>query len=244
MKRLIVASILILAAGTISYGSGLTATLASYPINLNGQRLAATPLNVNGSTYLPVRTVSEALGVDIGWTGSSVEIHTVDVDKLKEACVMIYAYGDGMTSQGSGVYVDYDKILTAYHVVDEDRNMIWDSSDKTATFSAINFDSGIDIATLQASKKVKPVRIGDSDEVRVGDQVIVVGAPGEKVDTIIYATVKQLNNEIVLSTQIGGGASGGAVFNANGELVGVVVAGDDGLQETYVTPINLIREKL
>jgi S1-C subfamily serine protease len=244
MKRKLIA--IILAATTILYGASYVATVANYKVNVNDQPLSTTVLNLNGSTYLSVRAVSEALGVPIEWNDSnkSVEIQTVDVDRLKESCVMIYAYGDGMTSQGSGVYVDYDEILTAYHVVDQGRNMIWDASDKTATFSAINFDSGIDIATLQASKEVKPVKIGDSDEVKVGDKVIAIGAPDDKDDTVIYATVKEVSAQLVISPAVKGGGSGGALFAMDGSLIGILIAADDNFNQTLVAPINDIRKAL
>jgi serine protease Do len=242
MKKIKLIALIILAFTTISYSATYTVASASYPINVNGQRIAVTPLNNNGTTYLPLRSVSEAVGAQISWTGKSVEINTMDVEAMKEACVMIQAYGDGMTSHGSGVYVDYDKILTAYHVVDEGRNMIWDSSD--TTYSAINFDQTIDIVTVKASKEVKPVKIGDSDEVKVGDKVIVIGAPDEKEDTVTYTTVKALTSDIVISGTTNEGSSGGGLFNTHGELVGIVVAGSKSNNETYVVPINTIRKSL
>jgi S1-C subfamily serine protease len=241
MKKIIlVISILILAVTTISYGSGLTATLATYPINLNNQRLEAAPLNVNGSTYLPVRTVSEALGVDIGWTGSSVEIQTVDVEALKEACVMIYAASNGkVTMQGSGVYVDYSEVLTAQHVID--------GADQYGTInkefaSVIDQDGELDAAILKSKEKIKPVKIGDSDEMKVGDKVIIIGAPEENEDTVSYATVKRHADEIVLNGMIGDGGSGSAVFDISGSLIGIAYMVDLNFNETYVTPINDIRE--
>ena len=191
MKREMIAvvSILILAAVT-SYGSGLTATLASYPINLNSQRLEAAPLNVNGSTYLPVRTVSEALGVDIGWTGESVEIQTVDADKLKEACVMIYA-DDGKTQvQGSGVYTDYGEVTSALHLTADNRTNLKTSEGDKLT---VNEQSqSLDIMTLDSTDDTKPVKIGDSDEVKVGDTVLLISSPQGAEDTVMYGTVSKL----------------------------------------------------
>jgi S1-C subfamily serine protease len=60
----------------------------------------------------------------------------------------------------------------------------------------------------------------------------------------IYTTVKNLTDEIIVSTAINGGGSGGALFNSRGELIGILIAADDGLGETYITPINTIRKAL
>jgi serine protease Do len=245
MKRLskILAVLLILSVIPVSAAT-YTLVTANYPILVNGQKIAVQPLNLNGTTYLPLRSISEAVGVPIEWDGTkkSVEITTVDLDRLKEASVMIYA-DDGKTQvQGSAVAIDYDQYLTAYHVVDENRSNV-KTSDK-AQLTIDDFDSTIDIATLNSSAKVKPVKIGDSDEVKVGDKVVVISAPNYKEDTVTYATVKKLTNEIVITAISNGGSSGGAVFNMKGELIGILIAGDDGLSETYITTINDIREKL
>jgi serine protease Do len=243
-KKTVLFTILFILLPITAYGVNYTLTSATYSINVNGQKLAVQPLNLNGTTYLPLRSISEAVGVPINWNNStrSVEIATIDLDRLKESTVMIYA-DDGKTQvQGSAVAIDYDQYLTAYHVVDENRSNV-KTSDK-AQLTIDDFDSAIDIATLNSSAKVKPVKIGDSDEVKVGDKVVVISAPNYKEDTVTYATVKKLTNEIVITAISNGGSSGGAVFNMKGELIGILIAGDDGLSETYITTINDIREKL
>jgi S1-C subfamily serine protease len=237
-------AILFIAIPVTAYGASYTLVSANYPINVNGENTGIQALNYQGTTYLPLRSISEAVGVPIEWNSAkkSVEITTLDLDRLKESTVMIYA-DDGKTQvQGSAVAIDYDQYLTAYHVVDENRSNV-KTSDK-AQLTIDDFDSTIDIATLNSSAKVKPVKIGDSDEVKVGDKVVVISAPNYKEDTVTYATVKKLTNEIVITAISNGGSSGGAVFNMKGELIGILIAGDDGLSETYITTINDIREKL
>jgi S1-C subfamily serine protease len=240
-KMIAVVSILILTATTISYGSGLTATLATYDINLNNQRLEATPLNVNGSTYLPVRTVSEALGVDIGWTGSSVEINTVDIEALKEACVMINAESATKGSQGSAVCWDYGEYLTVNHAVTDGKTNI--RSSDNSSFKVGMTNAQLDIATLTTDNNVKPVKIGDSDEVKPGDKVIVISSPNRELNKVVYASVEEpTSNGMVIWGDLDVGSSGGAVFTLSGELVGIVVSGS-GFDKAYLAvPINDIRE--
>jgi S1-C subfamily serine protease len=249
MKRFpkILAVLLILSVIPVSAATYQLVT-AYYPINVNGQKIAVTPLNLNGTTYLPLRSISEAVGVPIEWNNAtkSVEINTVDIERLKEASVMIYA-DDGKTQvQGSAVYIDYDQALTAYHVVDENRSNV-----KTAAGDPLaieNFDSTLDIATLDSTKEIKPVKIGDSDEVKTGDKVIVVGAPGYKEDTVAFGTASKPDPRgmVILTSGLSaqtGGVSGGAVFDVKGNLIGILVAEDeDNAGRFLVIPINDIRK--
>lgn len=248
MKRIKLIAVILIAFTTISYGATYILVSASYPINVNGQKLAVQPLNLNGTTYLPLRSVSEAVGVPIQWDGTkkSVEINTVDLDKLKAACVMIIA-SDGETyEQGSGVYIDYDQVLTAYHVIDDGRAQARTKVDQSDTNKMIVVSSApaIDIALLKPAIEKKPVKIGDSDEVKAGDRVILVSSPNGNVNKVTTGTVKSNADEIVISDLSDTGSSGGGLFNAGGELIGIVYAGDKVLTESYAVPINAIRKAL
>jgi S1-C subfamily serine protease len=242
MKRIRLIAVM-LAAFTITV-SGATYTLvsATYPINVNGQKIAVTPLNLSGTTYLPLRSISEAVGVPIEWNSAkkSVEITTVDVDRLKEASVMIYAENTTVGSQGSAVCWDYGEYLTAYHTVDNGQTNVRTSAGAGLTIDRTN--ETLDIATLDTADNVKPVKIGDSDDVKVGDKVIVVGAPERKEDTVTFTTVKKMNEYIVISKTLNSGGSGSPLFDINGNLIGIVIASSVSASETYAIPINDIRK--
>jgi S1-C subfamily serine protease len=242
MKRIRLIAVILIAFTTISYGATYTLISANYPINVNGSKISVQPLNLNGTTYLPLRSISEAVGVPIEWNGAkkSVEITTVDLDRLKEASVTIFAENTTVGSQGSAVCWDYGEYLTAYHTVDNGQTNVRTSSGEKLTVDRIS--EGLDIATLDAADNVKPVKIGDSEEVKVGDKLIIISSPKRAEDTIGYVPVKKITNEIVVTCDLGSGSSGGAVFNQNGELVGILVAGDLELKEGYVKPINDIRK--
>ena len=232
-------------------GGGLVATVASYPVSVNGETLNVTVLNHNGTTYLPLKAVGQALGADVTWTGKSVEVNTVDVEELKKACVSILAQNPKNGMQGSGVYVDYDEILTAQHVVNGmDRFTV----NGYADLKLENLSKDVDAAILETKHKEKPVKIGDSDEVEVGDRVVAVSAQGNIEDTITDATVKAIEYvnrpdssggmHIVLNVALGEGASGCAIFDMNGCLVGMASMAESSINETYIIPINQIREAL
>lgn len=243
MKRIKLIAIILIAFTTISYGATYSLVSANYPINVNGQKLACTPLNYNGTTYMPLRAVSEAVGVPIEWNNStrSVEITTLDIDRLKEACVMIYCTNSTAWSQGSGVFVDYDTVLTAYHVIDG----MTDIKINGTNFNVDAYDKQRDIAMLTADVHVKPVKIGDSDEINAGDPAIVIGYPGG-------GEIKVTNTKIThggppymsLNQQVEKGTSGGPIFNSNGELIGIINKSGSGIKISTGTTINIIRETL
>jgi S1-C subfamily serine protease len=247
MKRIKLIAVILIAFTTISYGATYTLISANYPINVNGSKISVQPLNLNGTTYLPLRSISEAVGVPIEWNGAkkSVEITTVDLDRLKEASVMIYAENTTVGSQGSAVCWDYGEYLTANHVVDNGQTNVRTSGGEKLTVDRIN--EGLDIATLDAADDVKPVKIGDSDTVKVGDKVIVIGSPKQAEDTVTFATVVGFDPRgIVIRATLGGGASGGAVFDQSGSLIGIIIAADGTTEaietKQLITPINDIRK--
>lgn len=231
-------------------GATYSLTTIDYPVFINGQQLAftdAVPMNYQGRTMLPLRAVSEALDIPIEWNEAErrVDIDTIDIEALKESCVMIYAYNSTDGVQGSGVYIDYDQVLTAYHVIDEGTNIMTSDGVK---LTVEDTNSTLDAAVLSTAVEVKPVKIGDSDEVEVGDKVILITSPNGEKNTVTYGKVLELDpigaGQIFIWAGVGGGASGGACFNMQGELIGIVSNGSKTDKANFVIPINDIRQAL
>jgi S1-C subfamily serine protease len=231
--------ILVILFPMAAYGANLVN--ANYLIYVNGEKVNVQPYNLDGTTLLPIRAVSEALGVDIGWTGSSVEINTVDVEELKKACVMIDAQSATTTMQGSAVCWDYGEYLTANHIILNGRTNV--KSSDVSDFKIDRINPELDISTLTTSNSVKPVPIGDSDGVKPGDNVILITSPKGSANTVTRGTVQYPSgNNIVVWANLDLGSSGGACFNMKGELIGVVVSGSGFDKAHLVIPINEIRK--
>lgn len=150
----------------------------------------------------------------------------------------------GMTSsngQASGVLISDDgKVLTAAHVVQAvDKVFVEFSDGRIVTARVISSATNADVALLQLDKVpkgVSPARVGDSDQVEVGDHVFVVGAPYGLALTLTVghvsgrATPKPRLTSISVSAweffqtdaAINGGNSGSPMFNWNGEVIGIV----------------------
>ncbi len=142
------------------------------------------------------------------------------------------------TSLGSGFIIDGEGyIVTNNHVIQgaEDITVIL-RDDTQLKAKLIGSDSRVDVAVLKVeppNKKPLPaVKFGDSDKSRVGDWVIAIGNPfglGHSVTAgIISARGRSLNDSLddYLQTDaaINKGNSGGPLFNAEGEVIGVNTA--------------------
>ncbi len=164
------------------------------------------------------------------------------------------------TSLGSGFIVDGEGyILTNNHVIQgaEDITVIL-RDDTQLKAKLIGSDSRVDVALLKVEppgkKPLPAVKFGDSDKVRVGDWVIAIGNPfglGHSVTAgIISARGRALSDSLddYLQTDaaINKGNSGGPLFNAAGEVVGVNTAiyspsgTNAGL--AFSIPSNLVRQ--
>jgi len=135
---------------------------------------------------------------------------------------------------GSGVIVSQDGyILTNNHVVeDTDTVRVELPDDRSFTAKVVGTDPGTDLAVVKIDATALPtLEFGDSDAVKVGDQVLALGNPlgvGETVTSgIISAKGRQTSGgdsyQDFLQTDaaINHGNSGGALVNAGGQLIGI-----------------------
>lgn len=143
-------------------------------------------------------------------------------------------------SSGSGFVITKDGyIVTNYHVI-KGANNVQVTLNDGATYSAqvIGGDEDYDIAVIKVDpgeKELKPVVIGSSDNLAVGDDIIAIGNPlGELTFSMSEGIVSCLNREInvdgtpfnmiQITAAVNGGNSGGPLFNTYGEVVGIVSA--------------------
>ncbi|MFO1065942.1 MAG: trypsin-like peptidase domain-containing protein, partial [Pirellulales bacterium] len=137
---------------------------------------------------------------------------------------------------GSGVIVSTDGyILTNNHVVDGAEQLEVELSDgRTLSGKVIGTDDKSDVAVIKIDASgLIAARLGDSNQMDVGDWVIAVGSPFELDQTvtagIISATnrsVEILDYEDFLQTDaaINPGNSGGPLVNLRGEVIGINTA--------------------
>ncbi len=158
---------------------------------------------------------------------------------------------------GTGFFVD-DKgtIATNHHVIDGGDSVkikFYDGSTNSKV-ELIAENTEIDLALLhvEMDEASKPVALGDSDGVTVGEQVVVIGNPLGLEHTLTDGLVSSRRlykgkKFIQMSAPVSPGNSGGPVFNQYGDVVGVTVAKVMmGLGENLnlAIPVNELRDML
>ncbi len=139
-------------------------------------------------------------------------------------------------SVGSGIIISSDGyILTNNHVVgDATKIRVTFVGDKEYEAEIIGTDPPTDVALIKIPAENLPfIQIGDSDRLRVGDQVMAIGNPFGVGQTVTLGIVSALGRNIGLmdysdliqtDASINPGNSGGALVNMQGELVGMNAA--------------------
>lgn len=160
---------------------------------------------------------------------------------------------------GSGVILSKDGyIVTNNHVINGANKITVRTRDgKSYTAKLIGKDSQSDLAILKIdATRLTPAVLGDSGKLEVGDTAIAIGNPlGELGGTVTAGIISALDRDITVEGEsmkllqtnaaINSGNSGGGLFNAKGELIGIVNAktsgsGIEGLG--FAIPINDAKE--
>ena len=141
-------------------------------------------------------------------------------------------------SSGSGFIISEDGyIVTNYHVIEGAKTLTVITNDEEEyPATVVGYDDGNDFALIKIDVTgLTPVKLGDSDNLIVGDQVVAIGNPlGEMTNslTVGYISVKDrdvtIDNTIInmlqTDTAINPGNSGGPLFNMKGEVIGITTA--------------------
>ena len=160
-----------------------------------------------------------------------------------------------ITNLGSGVILSKDGyILTNHHVVQGASEVIISLNDKRQTKARfIGTDPATDLAVLKITlDNLTPIKLGNSDRLNVGDQILAIGNPfgiGQTVTAGIVSAkgrdsigLNTYENFIQTDAAINPGNSGGALVDLSGRLVGISSAiysssgGSQGIG--FATPIN------
>lgn len=166
---------------------------------------------------------------------------------------------------GTGFVVDKDgTVLTNAHVVEGGESIIavlFDGQRMAADVLAV--DPVYDIAILRLSGgavshgvKWVPVRYGNSDRLRVGQDVLVVGSPLGLGLTLTNGMISGLglpsgmggveSSRLIQTTApINPGNSGGPLVDSNGHVIGMITASVPGAQNIgFAIPINVVMDVL
>ncbi|MYB95157.1 tetratricopeptide repeat protein [Candidatus Poribacteria bacterium] len=157
---------------------------------------------------------------------------------------------------GSGFFVKSDLIATNYHVIAGAASGTAKLVGKYTTYKIEGWtatDEDNDLALLKVSAYgIKPLMLGKSDAVKIGDTVYVAGNPkgleGTFSDGIISSRRdKYTKKRFQMTAPISPGSSGGPVLNRKGEVIGVSVAAHrdlDAQNLNFAIPSNYLKTLL
>jgi serine protease Do len=144
------------------------------------------------------------------------------------------------SSLGSGVIIDGEKgyIITNHHVVARASEIkVITSGQDEYQAKILGSDPRSDLAVLQveAGRKIPEIKMGDSDDLMIGETVIAIGNPFGLSHTVTTGVISALERSvraeervyrhfIQTDASINPGNSGGPLLNIDGELIGINTA--------------------
>ncbi len=177
---------------------------------------------------------------------TTAEIYAANVDRtvgirVDAVTTNFWGMATNQAAAGSGFIISEDGyVVTNYHVI----NIEGATSVTVSLYSGDEYDATVvgvdethDLAVLKIEATgLKPVVMGDSDALVVGDPVVAIGNPlGELTFSQTSGSVSALDRSVTLSTgitmkliqtdtAINAGNSGGALFNQYGQVIGITNA--------------------
>ena len=215
---------------------------------------AVTAVIVGGVAGLGGYLVGQSIDSESSSTNSTVELPQVNeitnqdsasiadiAEAVLPSVVSILIEAGSESGSGSGFIVQSDGyILTNNHVAAPAANggeltVVFDNGDK-ATAKIVGRNTSYDLAVLKVEKKGLPTAVlGNSDQVKVGELVIAIGAPLGLNGTVTSGIISSLNrpvtaggrgdlafiNAVQTDAAINPGNSGGPLLDGVGRVIGV-----------------------
>ena len=160
---------------------------------------------------------------------SEEEINTTVYEKVYPSIVVIEGNIPSGFSSGSGCIITSNGyILTSSHVVKNAKNIEVKTTNGNVYPAKIIKMTGKnkDLALLKIEPKnsLPEIKIGNSEEVKVGQRVLAIGNPfgfNGTLTTGIVSRIDYHNNKIQTDAAINPGSSGGPIINIDGEVIGI-----------------------
>lgn len=238
--------IAITATAALGFGGGMVYSNLSKP----GGSMSVNKVEANATDVNSSRIEGTATSVVQKAADSVVEITTESV--VSGSFNRQYV----SSGAGSGVIISEDGyIVTNNHVISGANAIKVTLRDGQTTYDAelIGTDAANDIALLKVDATgLSAATFGDSSTLAVGDYVVAIGNPlGQLGGTVTDGIISALAREVTIDEQsmtllqtnaeINPGNSGGGLFDANGNLIGIVNAKSSATEIEgigFAIPIN------
>ena len=178
--------------------------------------------------------------------------------KINPAIVCVDSQLSNGISCGTGCIIDKSGIiLTSAHVVDSGENVL------ITMFNGQNYEAKVlkrfgenqDFVLLKISTnlKLKTVKLGNSEKIKVGQKVLAIGNPFGFNGTLTQGIISRIDyakNRIQTDAAINPGSSGGPLLNNKGEIIGInqaIYNPDNNISNIgigFAIPVNTVKEYL
>ena len=247
---------MVAAAAVIGGGAGAAITTLA---DDGGSSSAAT-------VTTPAVTAATVASTDltVGQVAKEATSSVVEIDAMSSGGGSTFPFGGSGSQLAEGTGFVYDAkgdIVTNQHVVDGASTVRVKFSDgSTYSATVVGSDSATDIAVLHVnapSSKLKPLTLGDSSKVQVGDGVVAIGNPfgldGTVTSGIVSAVGREISSPddtpiegaIQTDAAINHGNSGGPLLDLRGDVIGITSqiqsegGGNDGVG--FAVPSNTVK---
>ena len=197
--------------------------------------------------------------IETGKLMTAAEVYAANVNStvgIQTSVTSTNFWGQQVTGAASGsgfILSEEGHIVTNYHVIKGANSVTVSTYDgKSYDAKIVGYDEDNDLAILKIeATDLKPVVLGSSAKLNVGDDVVAIGNPlGELTFSLTRGSVSSLSREVTFSDgnvmeliqtdcAINSGNSGGALFNLYGEVVGITNAKYSGSSSSEASIDNI-----
>lgn len=258
-----------IAAAAVAFGliAGVTMQGVQYGFSAAGIGNGGTQLATTNTTKTSSKGTTSG-NEDLSTVASNVMPSIVSItSKYSTSSGNFFGQQQNNESEGAGSGIIVGKkdgyllVVTNNHVIADAQSISVGFTDGTSASGTIKgTDSDADLAVVAVKlkdiksatlKKIKIITLGDSDNLKVGEQAIAIGNALGYGQSVTGGYISALNREVQLTDKtmtllqtdaaINPGNSGGALLNSKGELVGintVKYSSEDVEGMGYAIPIN------
>lgn len=177
-------------------------------------------------------------------------------EKINPAIVAIDAQVQEGISSGTGCIIAADGvILTSSHVVegstDIDITTVSGQVYKATVLTILGENNDLALLKISPKEKLKVIKLGNSEQIKVGQKVLAIGNPFGFAGTLTQGIVSRIDytkNKIQTDAAINPGNSGGPIVNSTGEVIGIsqsIYNPDNNKSNIgigFAIPVNSVKE--
>lgn len=204
---------------------------------VNKSKVYVSDTEINKLILTDIKTDGEKLSASQIYNKNIDSVVAIQSEIVSQSIFGEYVAG---ASAGSGFIISEDGyVLTNYHVVEDSKNIkviLANGLEYDAKLIGFEEDNDIAVLKLQSEDSFKPVVLGKSEGLVIGEDVVAIGNPlGELTFSITKGIVSAVDRNIQIDNfnaismfqvdcAVNQGNSGGPIFNMYGEVVGIVSA--------------------